>query len=38
MNDHTDFINANEQDAYYAILDRLGVKVTPAGPVPSEAW
>lgn len=33
-----DFINATEAEAWLAIMDRLGVRVTPAGPNPWEVW
>ena len=38
MTDHEEFIAATEEDAYLALMDSLGIRITPAGPEVPEVW
>jgi len=32
------FMEMTEEEIFWAWMDKLGVKITPAGPKPSEVW
>ena len=38
MDNHAEFMEASEEEIFLAMMDALGVKVTPAGPKPPEVW